>query len=66
MDVHRGLQRDHVLTMRSKEVLMQNFRVVLSFCDLKDLGFEGDVFTWCNNNFQVEGYIREKARYCCC
>lgn len=27
---------------------------------LEDLGFHGDPFTWCNNNYRVEGYIREQ------
>jgi hypothetical protein len=26
---------------------------------VEDLGYEGDCFTWRNNNHQVEGYIRE-------
>ena len=39
---------------------IQQFRDALAFCDLKDLGFEGDVFTWRNNNYHVEGYIRER------
>lgn len=28
--------------------LMSNFRLVLNDCGLRDLGFKGDVFTWCN------------------
>lgn len=27
---------------------MENFRDCLNYCRLKDLGFEGDMFTWCN------------------
>ena len=39
---------------------MQNFRDALDFCNLHDLGFEGDVFTWRNKNYHVDGYIRER------
>lgn len=42
------------------QALMDNFREALYSCDLRDLGFEGDIFTWRNNNFHVEGYIRER------
>lgn len=35
-------------------------QAVRSRIDLHDLGFEGDIFTWRNNNFRVEGYIRER------
>ena len=30
------------------EQQMQNFRDALDFCRLKDLGFHGFPFTWCN------------------
>jgi hypothetical protein len=39
---------------------MNNFRNALDFCNLQDLGFEGDIFTWRNNKFCVDGYIRER------
>jgi hypothetical protein len=42
------------------QVQMDRFRDALSFCNLNDLGFEGDIFTWRNNNFRVDGYIRER------
>jgi hypothetical protein len=38
---------------------MERFSNALNFCNLQDLCFEGDVFTWRNNNFRVEGHIRE-------
>jgi hypothetical protein len=39
---------------------MDKFRDALNFCNLNDLGCEGDIFTWRNNNFRVDGYIRER------
>jgi exonuclease III len=42
------------------QIQMERFRDALNFCNLNDLGFEGDVFTWRNNQFRVEGYIRER------
>ena len=39
---------------------MDRFHDALNFCNLNDLGFEGDVFTWRNNNFRLDGYIRER------
>lgn len=39
---------------------MDQFKEVLECCSLTDLGFEGDVFTWRNNNHNSEGYIRER------
>lgn len=42
------------------QVYMNIFCDALDFCELKDLGFEGDIFTWRNNNFRVDGYIRER------
>lgn len=39
---------------------MDNFRQALEECGVEDLGFEGDRFTWWNNNHSVEGYIRER------
>jgi hypothetical protein len=42
------------------QIQLERFRNALNFCNLNDLGFEGDVFTWQTNNFHVEGYIRER------
>lgn len=39
---------------------MDQFREALEACDLQDLRFYGDMFTWRNNNHRVEGYIRER------
>jgi hypothetical protein len=39
---------------------MDNFRDTLEFCNLQDLGFEGDMFTWRNNKGHAEDYIRER------
>jgi len=39
---------------------MDNFRDALQECGVEDLGFEGDRFTWRNNNHRIEGYIRER------
>lgn len=42
------------------ELCMGRFRETLSHCQLSDLGYEGDVFTWWNNNHVAENYIRER------
>ena len=34
-----------------KEGQMTGFRVALDFCGLRDLGYVGSPFTWCNNQF---------------
>jgi hypothetical protein len=39
---------------------MDNFREALTYCQLHDLGYEGDVFTWRNHNHVAENYIRER------
>jgi ribonuclease HI len=39
---------------------MEHFRKVLEDCNLEDLGFEGDAFTWRNHHHKVEGYIKER------
>ncbi|KAJ1260516.1 hypothetical protein BS78_10G238300 [Paspalum vaginatum] len=39
---------------------MDKFRETLEACNLHDLGFCGDSFTWRNNNRREGGYIRER------
>ena len=39
---------------------MEKFRQTLEDCDLHDLGFVGDVFTWKNHHFSATSYIRER------
>lgn len=42
------------------QVCMDRFRETLEHCQLYDLGFEGDVFTWRNHNHVAADYIRER------
>ncbi|XP_075663380.1 uncharacterized protein LOC142632953 [Castanea sativa] len=37
-----------------RERQMTNFRAALDFCGLRDLGYVGFPFTWCNNQFDGE------------
>jgi len=39
---------------------MDRFRDVLEECQLHDLGFEGDIFTWRNHSHNAKDYIRER------
>jgi hypothetical protein len=39
---------------------MDLFRDTLEHCLLRDLGYEGDTFTWCNHHHAAENYIRER------
>lgn len=39
---------------------MDKFRDVLVECGVEDVGYEGDKFTWRNNNHTEEGFIRER------
>lgn len=39
---------------------LDRFREALEGCDLHDLGFTGDVFTWRNKQFREKDYIRER------
>jgi hypothetical protein len=39
---------------------MGMFKEALEDCGMEDLGYSGDMFTWCNHHHNVEGYIRER------
>jgi exonuclease III len=39
---------------------MENFRMALVDCGLRDLGFKGDKFTWRNNSHDAKYYIKER------
>jgi hypothetical protein len=41
------------------EAAMESFRRVLEDCDLHDLGYVGDAFTWRYNHHSVGSYTRE-------
>ena len=40
--------------------LMENFRMALADCGLRDLGCKGDKFTWRNNSHNASNYIKER------
>jgi exonuclease III len=42
------------------QVCMDNFRNALQTCELVDLGFEGDLYTWRNHSRDAEKYICER------
>jgi hypothetical protein len=42
------------------EKCMESFREALVDCDLYDLGFVGDVFTWRNQHHRAESYVKER------
>jgi exonuclease III len=39
---------------------MDKFRSALEFCELDDLGFSGDPYTWRNNSHLADTYIKER------
>ncbi|KAE8791529.1 Elongation factor 1-alpha [Hordeum vulgare] len=39
---------------------MNDFRDALDFCELRDIGFEGDMYTWRNHSQQASSYICER------
>lgn len=42
------------------QVCMDRFKHALEVCELGDLGFVGDTFTWRNNSHTAENYIQER------
>jgi hypothetical protein len=42
------------------QTCMDAFNEALDDCDMTDLGFSGDSFTWWNNNHDDERYVRER------
>jgi hypothetical protein len=42
------------------QVCMDRFKNAMEDCELEDLGFTGDVFTWRNQQFRADDYIRER------
>ena len=46
--------------MSQPQQAMDSFRSALEECDLHDLGFAGDPYTWRNNNHDSNKYIRER------
>ncbi|KAG0529775.1 hypothetical protein BDA96_05G126000 [Sorghum bicolor] len=45
--------------LRKSEAAMEKFRRAMEDCDLHDLGYVGDVFTWRNNHHNIGSYTRE-------
>ncbi|KAE8801535.1 Elongation factor 1-alpha [Hordeum vulgare] len=39
---------------------MNDFRDALDFCELRDIGFEGDPYTWRNHSREASSYICER------
>jgi hypothetical protein len=42
------------------QACLDRFKEALEDCELHDLGFSGDVFTWRNKQFREDDYIRER------
>jgi hypothetical protein len=42
------------------QACMDRFKESLECCELDDLGFVGDIFTWRNHSHSAESYIRER------
>ena len=47
------------------QLCMDRFRETSTYCQLHDLGFERDVFTWRNHNHVAENYNRERLDRAC-
>lgn len=45
--------------VQKSQACLDHFQEALEDCDLHDLGFTGDAFTWRNKQFQDKDYIRE-------
>jgi exonuclease III len=43
-----------------KQACMEKFRMTLEFCELEDLGFMGDPYTWRNHSHRADTYIKER------
>ena len=58
-------QNEHFSERRRNEKQMRDFREVLSFCDLHDLGFSGDPWTFDNKQMGSKN-VKSAARQSCC
>ena len=46
--------------LKHKQVCTHKFRTALKFCELEDLCFVGDPYTWRNNSHKAESYVKER------
>jgi len=67
MQTHRQLQAHHACSFPSVIIprlktnqLNWNFTGALEVCELDDLGFSGDIFTWRNKQTTGNTHIRER------